>query len=153
METKEEKIRAMLNDILEGTDIFLVDFKVKKTNNYKIFIDSDSGLQLEKCIGVNRKLRNQIDELDFYPEGDYSLEISSPGVDEPLKMMRQYKKNIGRKLEVVLLEEDALPIEGRLTALDEIELTLEIDQKKTTEKKIEKILFNHIKSATVLIEF
>ena len=98
MVTKEEKIRAMLNDILEGTDIFLVDFKVKKTNNYKIFIDSDSGLQLEKCIGVNRKLRNQIDELDFYPEGDYSLEISSPGVDEPLKMMRQYKKNIGRKL-------------------------------------------------------
>ena len=91
--------------------------------------------------------------MHFYPEGDYSLEISSPGVDEPLKMMRQYKKNIGRKLEVLLNVEDSLPIEGRLTALDEIELTLEIDQKKTTEKKIEKILFNQIKSATVLIEF
>ena len=91
--------------------------------------------------------------MHFYPIVDYSIKISSPGVDEPLKMMRQYKKNIGRKLEVLLNVEDSLPIEGRLTALDEIELTLEIDQKKTTEKKIEKILFNQIKSATVLIEF
>ena len=105
--TNHEQIESFLHQCLEGTDCFLVSFKVKPTNNYKIFLDSDSGLTLEKCLKVNRQLRRSIEEVGIYPEGDFSLEVSSPGVDAPLKLHRQYLKNIGRSLEIELIDEEA----------------------------------------------
>ena len=76
--TAQEQVLQFIDECLEGTDCFLVSFKVKPTNNYKFFIDSDSGFTLEKCVRINRKMRKMIEEAELYPDGDVSLEISSP---------------------------------------------------------------------------
>src|SRR4051794_18256332 len=98
-ETIITEIEGLLNDLManEPGD-FLVSIKIKPTNNVKIYIDSDEGMSIEKCVRYNRKLYNLIEEKAVFPEGNFSLEISSPGVDEPLKLHRQYKKNIGRNV-------------------------------------------------------
>lgn len=108
----------MLGDILSpNPDMFLVEIKVKPTNNIKVFIDSDSGISIEKCINVNRALYKKMEESGLFSGGDFSLEVSSPGLDEPLKLFRQYKKNIGRHVEVIT--KDGQRKEGKLTEVTE----------------------------------
>ncbi len=68
----------------------------------KVFIDGDQGISIEKCVMYNRALYKRLEEMQFFPDGDFSLEVSSPGLDEPLKLLRQYKKNVGRLVEIVL---------------------------------------------------
>jgi ribosome maturation factor RimP len=69
-----------------------VEVRVKPTNNIKVFIDADEGMPLSALADYNRKLYKQLEESGMYPDGNYSLEVSSPGLDEPLKKSRQYKK-------------------------------------------------------------
>src|SRR3954470_13063133 len=95
-----EKIYSMLEPMLDGTDIFIVNIKIKPINNIKVYLDADSGFSIEKCSQVNRKLYPLVETSGLFPADDFSLEVSSPGVDEPLLQMRQYKKNIGRKVTV-----------------------------------------------------
>lgn len=156
--TAQQQIADFIDQILEGSDCFLVEYKVKPTNNYKIFIDSDSGFTLEKAISINRRIRKQVEEAALYPEGDYSLEVSSPGVDTPLKMRRQFVKNIGRKLEIELLNEEAKGIVGRLVEVGESHLVVEEVAGKPSKKAVEasskiSIPLAEIKNALVLIEF
>ena len=82
-------------------EYFLVDVRIKPTNNVKVYIDGDQGISIEKCVRYNRALYKQLEEGGLFPNGDFSLEVSSPGLDEPLKLHRQYKKNIGRLVEIV----------------------------------------------------
>lgn len=156
--TPQEQIAAFIDESLEGTDCFLVDYKIKPTNNYKIFIDSDSGFTLEKAISINRKIRKMAEEAGLYPEGDYSLEVSSPGVDVPLKLKRQYIKNIGRKLEIELMDEAADGLTGKLLEADETkiiieELPLKKSRQPAGEPKKTEIPYDEIKTALVCIEF
>src|ERR1700744_5210732 len=95
-----ETVYTLLEPLLEGTDIFIVNIKVKPTNNIKVYLDADSGFSIDKCTSVNRRLYALIEERQMFPDGDFSLEVSSPGVDEPLNQKRQYKKNIGRTVAV-----------------------------------------------------
>ena len=111
-----EKIQQLLEPLLTG-DIFLVDLRIKPINNIKIFLDADSGLGIEKCIKINRALYKRVEEEGMYPEGDFSLEVSSPGIDEPLKIHRQYVKNIGREVEITL--NDATVKTGKLESVNE----------------------------------
>lgn len=155
---RDEQIKKWLDDILAETeDCFLISAKMSADANYKFFIDSDTGFSLDKSVKINRALRNQIDESGLFPEGMYSLEISSPGISEPLKIPRQYKKNIGRLLAVETPEET---IEGRIKEVTEDEITLEVLGKnskgKPTEKMPKKMIninINKITKATVQVEF
>src|ERR1700744_63265 len=97
-----ETIYTLLEPLLEGTDMFIVNIKIKPINNIKVYLDSDSGLSVQKSAQTNRKLYHLIEEQQLFPEGDFSLEVSSPGVDEPLAQWRQYKKNINRTVLVTL---------------------------------------------------
>lgn len=158
MDTNQQ-IEDFLQQCLEGTDCFVVSFKVKPTNNYKIYLDSDAGFTLEKCIRVNRELRRRIEEAGLYPEGDFSLEVSSPGVDEPLRLHRQYLKNVGRILEVELNDPESPGYTGRMVAADEEKIVLEsLPRGRRTSKTAPgpvrtEIPFTDIKKATVVIEF
>src|ERR1700722_12717250 len=106
-------IEGLVQNILEGEPgYFLVDVRIKPTNNVKVFIDGDQGISIEKCVQVNRALYKKFEETGFFPNGDFSLEVSSPGLDEPLKLHRQYRKNVGRQVELVFL--DGSRVEGRL---------------------------------------
>ena len=142
----------MLQPLLTD-DIFLIEIKVKPTNNIKIFLDADSGLGIEKCIKINRALYRQMEEMGIYPDGDFSLEVSSPGIGEQLKKHRQYVKNIGRDVEVVSTEE--VKTTGKLVAATEENITVETTEgkgKKAVTKNID-IPFGDIKQTKVLIKF
>ena len=144
----EKLIKPLLND-----DIFLVSIKIKPTNNFKIYLDADSGLGIEKCIKINRALYKIMEEMGMYPDGDFSLEVSSPGLDEPLKLLRQYKKNVGREVEVIT--NDEVKKEGKLTEATEEKITIEYTQGKGKKAvlKADEIFFTDIKQTKVQIKF
>ncbi|MEJ7684986.1 MAG: ribosome maturation factor [Segetibacter sp.] len=153
-ETVIAEIEGMFTALLaqEHGD-FLVSVKIKPTNNIKIFVDSDQGMSIEKCVKYNRRLYAQIEEKAIFPDGNFSLEISSPGVDEPLKMHRQYVKNKGRN--VLVTFNDATEKEGKLLEVTETDIIIE--QKTGKGKKAEThqyvIPFDNIKTTTVQIQF
>lgn len=95
-----EGIGELIQPLLEGTDMFLVNIKIKPTHNIKVYLDADSGISIGRCAEINRKLYPLIESKGWFPEGDFSLEVSSPGLDEPLVHHRQYVKNVGRKVAV-----------------------------------------------------
>ncbi len=102
---------------------FLVEIKIKPTNNVKVFLDGDQGITIEKCISINRPLYKLIEEAKLFPNDDFSLEVSSPGLDEPLKLFRQYVKNVGRPVEVLL--KDGQKVEGKLVEVNESSMVVE----------------------------
>ncbi|HMO62494.1 MAG TPA: ribosome assembly cofactor RimP [Ferruginibacter sp.] len=149
-----QAIEVLINKLLEDSgDIFIVSVKIKPTNNIKVYLDADSGLSIEKCIKINRALYKNIEEEGWYPDGNFSLEVSSPGVDEPLKSLRQYKKNIGRKVEVTLL--DGTKKEGKLTAVNDEAFTIEYVEGKNKKAVTisSDITFADVKQTTVVISF
>lgn len=151
-ETQIQAVESMLEPLLEG-DIFLVFIKIKPTNNIKVYLDADSGLPIEKCIRINRSLYRQIEEKGMFPDGDFSLEVSSPGIDEPLKLLRQYQKNIGREVEIGLL--DGTIKEGKMTAVNENSIIITYTEgkgKKAITRELE-ISFSEIKQTKVRVKF
>ena len=153
-DTSITAIESLVNQSLsEADDVFLVSIKIKPTNNIKVFLDADFGLSIDKCVKINRRMYKVIEEMGWYPDGNFSLEVSSPGIDEPLKLFRQYKKNIGRKVEVTLNDETKL--EGKLLEADEQMITVEVttgkNKKAVTEQK--QIAFADIKQTKILIAF
>ncbi len=143
----------ILGFIEKSEDTFMVEVKITPGNQITVLLDADNGITIERCTAVNRALYKFIEESGMFPDGNFSLEVSSPGVDKPLKLHRQYKKNIGRKVEVEQI--DGSKIEGTLVAVNEMEITVE-EQEGKGKKAITKtttILFNQIKHATVLITF
>lgn len=153
-ETQIQVITGMVQELLQqDPDCFLVDCWIKPTNNIRVALDADGGLPIEKCVSLNRKLYKKIEEAALYPEGDFSLEVSSPGLDEPLKMHRQYVKNISRHVEVLQL--DGQLTEGVLTAVNEndIEVTATIGKNKKKEVVQHTIPFINIKSTKIQIKF
>jgi|SRR5690606_12674023 len=147
-----EKIKNLLSPLLEGTDMFLVNIKIKPTNNIKVYLDADTGLSISKSSEINRKLRNLIDETGMYPEGDFSLEVSSPGVGEPLRSERQYKKNIGRTVTVVLNEDDK-ELTGILKEVNETHIKIETKGTKKLPPQTIEIPISNIKTIIVQIVF
>ena len=146
-----EKIYALLEPLLEGTDIFIVSIKIKPVNNIKVFLDADSGFSIEKAVSVNRKLYAGIEDSQMFPSGDFSLEVSSPGVDEPLIQMRQYTKNIGRK--VMVTDAEGKETTGMLKEAGDTELVLEVKPPKAKEPIMVTIPFSTIKKTVVQIIF
>jgi ribosome maturation factor RimP len=154
LDTKQQAIEDFVNAQLTGTeDVFLVEVKVIPGNNIKVFLDADNGITIEKCIKVNRALYNHIEESELFPNNDFSLEVSSPGVEEPLKLHRQYKKNIGRTVEVTMNDETKK--EGKLTAVSEDEIIIEqkAGEGKRSVIQTTNILFNQVKHTKVLVTF
>jgi ribosome maturation factor RimP len=151
-ENQIETVLQLLQPLITD-DIFLVDIRVKPTNNIKIYLDADSGLGIEKCIRINRALYKLIEENSVFTDGDFSLEVSSPGIDEPLKLHRQYVKNTGRDVEVLL--NDLTKKTGKLIGVTENNILIEFTEgknKKAVTQQLE-IPFSNIKETKVLIKF
>ena len=134
-------------------DVFLVEVKIKPTNNVKIFLDADNGMSIERLIQYNRRLYKDIEEDGFFPGNDFSLEVSSPGLDEPLKIRRQYVKNVGRHVEVI--EEDGAIREGKMTFVTDEAIVVEEEKGKGKKKEIVEhtIPFTNIKMTKIQIKF
>ena len=149
-----EKIEQLVTKVLlSEPEFFCVLIKITPTNNIKVFIDGDNGITIEKCVQFNRKIYKQIEDGAWYPEGDFSLEVSSPGIDEPLKTLRQYKKNIGRFVEIVFNDNEKK--EGKLTEVADTGVILEHTEGKGKKAVTEQIVisFSNIKTTIVQIKF
>ncbi len=108
----EQLIKELTNTHLEGTDRFAVSIAVRSDNRIRIFIDSDTHVLIEHCIELSKFIESQLDR-DIE---DFELNVSSSGLDQPYKLSRQYIKNIGR--EVAVLLKDNNKIDGTLIAAD-----------------------------------
>ena len=152
--TESEKIGEFVNDFIgDSKDLFLVEVKIAPGNKVTVLLDGDKGVTIDDCTKINKALYKFIEEKAVFGDANFSLEVSSFGVDKPLQLLRQYKKNIGRKVEVLMT--DGTKKEGTLTDVNEDEI--KIEQKTGKGNKMTKqtttILFNQIKHTTVLITF
>lgn len=151
-----EKVASLLSVALENfPGIFLVDFKVSSDNSIKIILDGDKDVNVKDCINISREIEGSLDrEVE-----DFSLEVASAGVGSALKFPRQYYKNIGRKLEVVLT--DGALVSGELTKVEDQQIELQWKQRepkavgkgKITVTKNKTIAFDEINQSKVMIKF
>lgn len=144
-----DEIRKAIEQKLEGTDKFVVEVKVKTGNHITVLLDSDTNLNIDDCVAVNRHIESVFDR----ETEDYDLVVSTAGIDQPYKMLRQYQKNIGREVEVSLLDKTVFI--GKLTAADETGIAV---YRKTKVKKVETeetrlIPFSEIKQTKEIISF
>jgi ribosome maturation factor RimP len=135
IEKKTTVIRGLAEEMIAGEPThFLVDVKLKPGNSIQVLLDADEGLALNKCVSYNRLLYKTLEEMALFAPGDFALEVSSPGLDEPLKMPRQYQKNIGRAVEVVL--KDGRKVTGKLLAVEPEILVEETKARLSSKNKI-----------------
>jgi len=143
------------NALEERKDLFLIDFSVSNDNAIKIVIDGDNGVLVEDCMFVSRAIEHNIDR----DEHDFSLEVLSSGAATPLVQPRQYKKHIGRNLEVKTLDNEKF--EGELIAVNDKSVVLKwkarepkpVGKGKVTVTKEANLTFENIKEAKVKIKF
>ena len=153
-DTSIQAIEALVNELIAETpEIFLVSIKIKPTNNIKVYLDADNGLSIERCVKINRAMYRIIEEKGWYPDGNFSLEVSSPGLEEPLKLNRQYQKNIGRPVEVILADDTRY--EGKLVAVTEDTIQLEYTEGKNKKAVtvVKDLPLEQVKQTTLQIVF
>jgi ribosome maturation factor RimP len=145
-------IAARLSELIiqkyEQLGIYLVDAHVQG-RRIEVVCDSDSGLTIDDCAEITRYLQFHIDHEDLY-EANYILEISSPGLDRPLKLPRQYRKNVGRTISV---KSGEAKHEGALVMVDSFGIMIKPKHegnKKEPQKPLMRFLWNEIQSTRVL---
>lgn len=149
MEINKSEISQKIKDVVEELGYFLVDIEFRGDERnliLEIYIDNENGIITADCVDVSRACGNILEEENLI-ESKYRLDVSSPGIDRPLKYIQQYKKNIGRNFELEFEDQIAEKFEGKLIGLNDEILKFEID------KKTEEINFNKIKSAKVVVRF
>ncbi len=153
--TFKEKVFSLITEELQNnSSLFLVDLSISESYKITVTLDGDNGITLQDCIDVSRALENKLDR----EEQDFSLEVASAGVSSPLKLVRQYKKNIGRTLKVKTASET---IEAKLETANEENITLvwtarepkKIGKGKETVEHKRDIPYSEIKEAIVTIIF
>ncbi|MEI7727415.1 MAG: ribosome assembly cofactor RimP [Bacteroidota bacterium] len=147
----EAKVKRLIETHLEGKEIFPVDVVVKTGNRISVFIDGDHGVTIEDCREINHFINESLDR----DAEDFDLTVSSNGADRPLKLPRQYKKNIGNGLDIITKTGDK--ITGVVLSANETGIELEITPlkklKKDQEIKTISLNFSDIKSAKEVITF
>lgn len=151
-----KRIEELLNEFLETrNDLFLIDLKISAGDDITVILDGDNGVSLQDCLDASRAIEFNMDR----EEHDFSLQVMSAGLSEPLSTPRQFKKNIGRQLEVLL--EDSSEVEGELSKVDDEKITLilryrkpkDIGKGKVDVEEEKEILYSEIKKALVVIKF
>lgn len=150
-----ETIKKIAEEKLaEGTN-FIVDISVKPGNKITLLLDNDKGVSIADCVAMSRHIEFNLDR----EKDDFELNVMSPGLTEPFKILRQYQKNIGKYIDVVTKENKKLT--GKLVSATEEGILLEIKSKERMEGKKGKqelinniqLTFNQIKETKVVILF
>jgi ribosome maturation factor RimP len=155
---KKERIRELAEERMKELDngLFIVEISVSSGNNISVELDKhEGGVSVKDCVSVSRNIEHNLDR----EQADFSLNVSSAGLDKGLRVFDQYKKNVGRSLKVKLNEGGS--VEGELTQASKDEITLQtkrkerIEGKKKKEVIIEdiKIPMTNIKEAKIVISF
>lgn len=150
----KELVKEWVNELLEGSDRFLVDVSIKNDDLILVFLDSDTSLNIEHCVEVSRMIESKLNR----DEEDYELRVSSSGLDHPLTLTRQFVKNIGRDIRLEM--NDGTSHLGKIVAADDknlsIDLIIEKKRKKIKEQTIAgsmTVAYDDIKEAWPVISF
>lgn len=150
------KVEQLVHEFLETRkDLYLVDLKISAGDDITVILDGDEGLSLQDCLDASRAVEFNLDR----EEHDFSLQVMSPGLSEPLKLPRQFKKNMGREIEVLLNSDEK--IQGEVVAVDDEKVTIVLRYRrpkligKGKEDVVEnkEIPYTDIKKALVVIKF
>jgi len=151
-----KNIETLLNDFLRTReDLFLIDLKFSAGDDITVILDGDNGVSVQDCLDASRAIEFNMDR----EEHDFSLQVMSAGLSEPLSIPRQFHKNIGREIEVLL--NDSSEIEGELAKVDEEKITLvlryrkpkEVGKGKVDVEEEKEIPYSDIKKALVVLKF
>ena len=145
-ELVEEKIADMPN-------LFLVDVKMHSNGKLIVLVDGDEGIGIADCVAISRHVGFHLEEENVI-DTPYNLEVSSPGIDNPLTLQRQYAKNIGRTLSIKM--DDGAKREGKLLSAAGSEITIEETIKEKGKKAVtveSTIPTDKITETKVLISF
>lgn len=119
---EESTVRALIEETIEDTNIFLVELKISGGNKITVLVDAIGGLPITDCMKVSRGIDHNLDrELD-----DFELNVSSPGLDKPFKVFKQYEKNIDRSIKIILAEEGEF--DAKILGVDEPNINLEVQE-------------------------
>lgn len=147
--TLEERIQRIAREVITDSALFLVEVKVrgvKGSRVIEIFVDSDHNIDIDTLASLNREIGFLLDMEDFI-DGRYQLNVSSPGLDRPLLMPRQYRKNIGRPLRVKMRsQEDKRNVQGTLKHVGDDYIELE-----TAGGDVQRIAFDAIEESKVIL--
>ena len=168
-EAVKNKIEEWLQPVLEVKNLFLVDIKFPMGRQIEVYVDSDKGIHISECAEISRFLEKNLDESGLVPE-NYILEVSSPGMDNPLRVPRQYKRRVGQVLEVT--KTDGVQVVGELIKVndgsiklrdvpEEMSKTQKAKEKKTADNRQQTtettkewiVNFSEIKRATIQFKF
>lgn len=145
------EILRLVREELDGTDKFLVDLYISKNNCINVSIDGDNGITIDDCIALSRYIESHLNR----DEEDFELNVASAGLDSPLKLIRQYKKNVGRGLKVEIA--DGSIRQGELLEATDEKIVLRLDltkkQKKEGISETFECLYRDIKTAKIVIKF
>jgi ribosome maturation factor RimP len=150
----QEQVASLVEERIASTENFLIEVKVNP-GKIAVIIDHPVGVKIEDCVDINRFLHQKLDETDIFDK--YELEVGSPGMEEPLKVLAQFKKRIGREVSVITF--DGLKRKGTLINANEnqIDLSEEIITKEGKKKVIShkeiSIPFTDIKETRVIFSF
>ena len=128
------RVREIAETQMEGTDLFVVEVRVSPANEIVVTVDSDTQVGIDRCVEVSRSIEGALDR----EQEDFELTVMSAGIGQPLKMLRQYRKLIGRPVEVIL--KDGGKIVGNLTDASEISIAVEYEERVAVEGKKRKQL-------------
>ena len=140
------KVLDIVKDVLEGSDKYLINMKITPDNRIFVDIDGDNGINIDDCIEVSRAIESQLDR----DEEDFELNVSSAGADSPLKMPRQYRRHVGRELNVTPF--DGEQVEGTLMEADDQHFVIKIKGKKKESAREVSFTYEDVKTAKVVVK-
>lgn len=140
-------VLSVIDDALSGTDKFLVDLKISTDNRINVAIDGDNGIIIDDCVELSRAIENSLDR----DAEDFELNVASAGLDSPLKLKRQYKKNVGQELSVTTF--DGEHVEGRLVEADDEQITIKQAGRKNAPAEPMHFAYGDIKTAKIIVKF
>ena len=141
------KVLELAHDALEGSDKYVVNLKITADNRIFVDIDGDNGINIDDCIELSRAIESQLDR----DVEDFELNVSSAGADSPLKMPRQYRRHIGRRLALKLM--DGREIEATLQEAEDDHIVVRTKGTKKSAPETLTLAFSDIKTANVVISF
>ena len=148
-----EKLEEIVRRNLPGERYFLTEIEAKPAGpktKISIFLDGDNGIDIDVCAQVSRKVGMELEEVNLL-DHPYTLMVSSPGLDRPLKLPRQYRGNLGKSVRVKLNNQEQK--EGKLSEVADDFILLDTSSEKQGESKEEKIPFAEIETTHVLVTF
>ncbi|MBT2369733.1 ribosome maturation factor RimP [Streptomyces sp. ISL-10] len=152
--TQSERLRGLLEPLVSAAGLDLEEIELSRAGRrrtLRIIVDSDDGVELDACAELSRSLSEKLDETDAMGEGEYVLEVSSPGADRPLTEHRHYVRATGRLVRLQLHESGELV--ARILTVDDEGLDLEIPGVKGRKPTARRVAFDEIAKARVEIEF